>query len=457
MLNGANRGTFNGNISICLIKRGFISNENKMIAMVSVNHPSSNRRSREWAWALYDLANSSFATTVMAAFFPIFLKQYWGAHQPVTESTFWLGAVSSFAALLALLLAPLLGSISDAGGWKKPLLTLFALLGLGSTAGLFWIEPGAWQAALTLYGLGLIGFSTAMVFYDALLPSVTAPSRFERISAFGVGLGYLGGGTLFALNILMTQKPEWFGLIDSIVAVRVSFLTVALWWLIFSLPLLFMVPEPPTRRVSGLIAVKQGFQQLFHTLREIRQLKVVGLFLSAYWLYIDGVDTIVHMAVDYALAIGFDAAGLMLALLVTQFVGVPATLAYGWLGERFGAKSGILMGLASYTLLVIWGSQMTQPWEFYGVAIGIGLVQGGVQALSRALYARIVPAEQAGEFFGFFNLLSKFAAVFGPILVGIVSHASGEPRLSMLSLLLLFVAGAFLLWKVDVREGIRRA
>lgn len=414
-------------------------------------------RPRELSWALYDVGNSAFATTVMAAFFPVFLKQYWAAGIPVTESTFWLGVVNSGAALLALVLAPVLGSLSDAGGLKKPLLSLFALLGIAMSAGLYWVGPGAYGPALLLYGLGLVGFSTGMVFYDALLPSVTEPRRFERVSSFAVGMGYLGGGTLFALNVLMTQKPGWFGLADAGAAVRVSFLMVAGWWLLFTLPLLLVVHEPPTRRASGFAAVTAGLRQLRETFRHVRRLKVVMLFLGAYWLYIDGVDTIVHMAVDYALAIGFDAGGLMLALLITQAVGVPATLVYGRLGERFGARITILCGLAVYAGVVVWGAAMTEPWEFYGIAAVVGLVQGGVQALSRALFARIIPANKAGEFFGFMNLLSKFAAVLGPVLVGVVSRLSGEPRLSMLSLLILFGAGAALLFRVDVREGEARA
>jgi UMF1 family MFS transporter len=412
---------------------------------------------QELAWALYDVGNSAYATTIMAAFFPVFLKQYWAAGISAPESTFWLGVTNSTAALLALVLAPVLGSLSDVGGLKKPLLSLFALLGIAMSAGLYWIEPGAYGLALGFYGLGLVGFSTGMVFYDALLPSVTYPSRFERVSAFAVGMGYLGGGLLFAVNVLMTQKPGWFGLTDATAAVRVAFLLVAGWWLLFTLPLLFVVREPPTRRASGRAAIVAGFRQLGETFRHLRQLKMVVLFLVAYWLYIDGVDTIVHMAVDYALAIGFDAGGLMIALLITQAVGVPATLIYGRLGERFGAKPAILAGLAVYAGVVVWGARMTQPWEFYGIAAVVGLVQGGVQALSRALFARLIPRDKAGEFFGFMNLLSKFAAVLGPVLVGAVSRLSGEPRLSMLSLLVLFGAGAALLLRVDVRTGERCA
>jgi UMF1 family MFS transporter len=414
-------------------------------------------RPRELSWALYDVGNSAFATTVMAAFFPVFLKQYWAAGIPATESTFWLGIVNSGAALMALVLSPVLGSLSDAGGLKKPLLSLFALLGIAMSAGLYGVGAGDYGLALLLYGIGFMSFSVGMVFYDSLLPSVTEPRRFERVSSFAVGIGYLGGGALFAFNVLMTQKPEWFGLADAGAAVRLSFLLVAGWWLVFTLPLLFVVPEPPTRRAAGFAAVAAGLSQLRETFRHVRRLKVVMLFLAAYWLYIDGVDTIVQMAVDYALALGFDAGGLMLALLITQAVGVPATIAYGRLGERFGARPAILVGLAVYALVVAWGAAMTRPWEFYGIAAVVGLVQGGVQALSRALYARIIPRDKAGEFFGFMNLLSKFAAVLGPVLVGVVSRWSGEPRLSMLSLLILFGAGAALLFRVDVGEGERRA
>lgn len=414
-------------------------------------------RSREIAWALYDVGNSAFATTIMAAFFPVFLKQYWAAGIPATQSSFELGLTSSCAALTALVLAPVMGALADAGAIKKPLLALFALLGIVMSAALFWVPAGDYRWALLCYGIGLVGFSTGMVFYDALLTSVTTPARFERLSSLGVGLGYLGGGSLFAFNVLMTLKPHWFGLADAGAAVRVAFLTVAVWWLLFSLPLLFLVREPATRRASGFAAVGAGLRQLRDTFHDIRRLKVVMLFLLAYWLYIDGVDTIVQMAVDYAMAIGFDSAGLMLALLITQLVGVPATLLYGRLGERFGAKPLILLGLAVYAGLVVWGSRMTETWEFYGIAAVVGLVQGGVQALSRALYARIIPPEKSGEFFGFMNLLSKFAAVLGPVMMGAVSWWTGDPRLSMLALLVLFGGGGWLLSRVDVREGERNA
>ena len=418
---------------------------------------SNERRRGEIAWSLYDVANSAFATTVMAAFFPVFLKEYWAKNIPATESTFWLGISSSSAAMIALVLCPILGSISDAGKLKKPLLATCALIGVVMTASLFGIGPGRHQAALWCYALANVAFLTSLVMYDSLLPAVTVPSRYERVSALGIGLGYLGGGSLFAFNVLMAGHPRWFGLADAVSAIHLSFLLVALWWLLFTLPLLCVVREPDCRRAAGLGVLTAGFRQIGSTFGHIRQLKVVMLFLAAYWLYIDGLDTVVLMAVDYGMAIGFAADKLMLALLITQAVGVPATLIYGRLGERFGPRPAILAGLLTYAGLVVWAATMTEPWEFFGIAGCVGLVQGGVQALSRALYARIIPKDKAGEFFGFMNLLGKFAAVIGPVLVGTVSRLTGEPRLSLLSLLLLFAGGAWLLFKVDVKEGERMA
>lgn len=322
------------------------------------------------------------------------------------------------------------------------------------SAGLFWAPSGNYALALGLYGLGFISFSTGMVFYDALLPSVTEPRRFERVSSFAVGIGYLGGGTLFAGNIWMAQHPEWFGFLGVESSVKTAFLMVAVWWFLFTLPLLYFVKEKaPAQKIPYVAAMKVSLSQLRDTFHEIKKLHIVMRFLVAYWLYIDGVDTIIQMAVDYALSVGFDSSGLMKALLITQFVGVPATLIYGRLGERYGAKTAILSGLLIYAVVVVWGAVMTEPWEFYGIAVIVGLVQGGVQALSRALFAHLIPLEKAGEFFGFMNLLSKFAAVLGPMLVGTVSHFTGEPRLSMLSLLILFALGAVLLQGVTVSSS----
>jgi UMF1 family MFS transporter len=406
------------------------------------------------AWASYDWANSAYATTVIAGFFPLFFKQYWSADVPATESTFWLGAVNSLASLVIVILAPLLGAIADRGSAKKRFLLFFAAMGVIMTSGLYWVAQGDWQMALILYGLGLLGFSGGNIFYDALLVGVAKRQQLDFVSALGFALGYLGGGVLFAFNVLMTLYPQAFGFPDATSAVQISFLTVALWWAVFSIPVLIWVPEPAIpNRVSGWLAIKAGFRQLRDTFQEIRRLRIVGTFLLAYWLYIDGVDTIVRMAVDYGLALGFAANQLIVALLITQFVGFPAAIVFGKLGERIGARSGIYLAIGIYMAITLWGYFIQQPWEFYVLAGAIGLVQGGIQSLSRSLYARLIPAQKAGEFFGFYNMLGKFAAVVGPVLMGWVSVATGNPRLSILSLLVLFAGGALLLIGVDEAKG----
>ncbi len=413
-------------------------------------------RGKALAWAFYDWANSTFATTVMAGFFPVFFKQYWSADTAATTSSFWLGVANSLSSLVIMLLSPPLGAIADRGSAKKRLLLLFTLLGILTTAALYWVAQGQWPLACLLYGLGVIGFSGATAFYDALIVVVAGERKLDIVSALGFALGYLGGGLLFAVNVLMTLYPQAFGLADAATAVRLSFLMVAVWWAVFSLPLLLYVPEPPNpERMGGWAAVRAGLLQLRQTLADIRRLRVVGLFLLAYWLYIDGVDTIVRMAIDYGLALGFAADGLIVALLITQFVGFPAAIVFGKLGERLGARFGIFIGIGAYTLITLCGYFISKPWHFYALAIAVGLVQGGIQSLSRSFYARLIPAEKSGEFFGFYNMLGKFAAVIGPALMGWVSLMTGNPRVSILSLLPLFIGGALLLLRVDEEEGRR--
>ncbi|MCK5639463.1 MAG: MFS transporter [Gammaproteobacteria bacterium] len=275
----------------------------------------------------------------------------------------------------------------------------------------------------------------------------------DLISAVGYALGYLGGGLLFSINVWMTLSPHTFGLADASEAIRVSFVTVALWWAIFLLPLVFFVKEKDGHGKNVGASVSAGLQQLRDTFHEVRRLRQVFIFLCAYWLYIDGVDTIVRMAVDYGMALGFPSNSLIVALLITQFVGFPSAIAFGYLGKRHGPKTGIYIAIAVYIAVVFWASRMEEVIEFYAMAIVIGLVQGGIQSLSRSLYARIVPVEKSGEFFGFYNMLGKFAAVLGPVMVGWVSVVTGDPRQSMLSLLFLFVLGGWLLTKVDVEKG----
>jgi UMF1 family MFS transporter len=408
---------------------------------------------RALPWAFYDWANSAYAITVLTGLFPIFFKDFWNpAGTPEVESTFRLGRANSIAGITVACLAPVLASIADRGGARKKFLMFFATLGVVMTTSLFFVAQGQWSTALLIYVFGTIGFTGANIFYDSLLVNVAEEEKFDLVSALGYALGYLGGGLLFFVNVMMVLHPQKFGLADSTQAVKVAFLAVAVWWAVFSLPLFLWVKEPKPVGAAQSIgaAIAGGFRQLAQTFRHIRQLKMVGLFLLAYWLYIDGVDTIILMATDYGKSLGFDTNKLIMALLITQFVGFPAALVFGKIGERIGAKHGIFIGLAVYLCITIWGYFMKQANEFFGMAIVIGLVQGGVQSLSRSFYARLIPRDKSGEFFGFYNMLGKFATVLGPILMGGVGKLTGNPRLGIFAIAGLFLAGAALLSRVQV-------
>jgi MFS transporter, UMF1 family len=426
-------------------------------------------RKAVWGWALYDWANSAFATTVMAGFFPIYFKQYWSAGIDNNLSTAQLGFANSAASLVVALMAPLLGAIADRGSIKKKFLTFFAYLGVAMTAALFFIGRGQWATALAVYVMGIIGWSGANIFYDALLPAIADESRIDVVSSLGFAMGYLGGGLLFLVNVCMTLWPRVFGLIDAGQAVRWAFVSVAVWWGGFALFAIRWVPEAPAAVKSSLVRLAcGGFAQFIDTLRKIRNMRTILLFLLAYWLYIDGVDTIIRMAVDYGLSLGFAANDLIVALLITQFVGFPAALAFGKLGQRWGVRRAIFLAIGCYMLITAWGCMMTSKNEFYLLAIFIGLVQGGIQALSRSYYARLIPLNKAAEFYGFYNMLGKFAVIFGPTLMGAAGLLARRlllppaptaeqiriasqlaSRFSIASVLILFVAGAILFYHVD--------
>jgi UMF1 family MFS transporter len=410
------------------------------------------------SWALYDWANSAYATTVMAGFFPLFFKQYWSAGTDVTTSTFQLGMANSVASSVVAFLSPLLGAIADKGSVKKKFLVFFTTMGVVMTGSLPLVAKGDWEIAVIIYMIANVGFASGNIFYDSLIVSVAGEKKVDFVSALGFSLGYLGGGLLFALNVAMTLSPPTFGLTDASMAVRVSFLTVALWWALFSIPLFLFVDEPKAvDRSAGWRAAAAGFQQLKATFHEIRKLRIVFLFLIGYWLYIDGVHTIIRMAVDYGISLRLDSRSLIVALLITQFVGFPAAIIFGKIGEKVGAKTGISIGICVYIAATLWGFMMRHEWEFFALAIAVGLVQGGVQSLSRSFYTRLIPGSKAAEFFGFYNMLGKFAAVIGPFLMGFVSVTTGNPRYAILSLLLLFISGVIVLSFVDKEQGHRMA
>jgi MFS transporter, UMF1 family len=406
-------------------------------------------RKAQWGWALYDWANSAFATTVLAGFFPIFFRNHWNAGVPDDVVTFRLGLAHSAAGVFILVLAPLLGALADRGGAKKAFLLGFALLGAAATALLAAVPGSAWVWATTAFALASIGFSGSLVFTDALLVDVARPHEYERVSALGFGLGYLGGGLLFAVNVAMVLAPGAFGLEGKTAAVQWSFVMVGLWWALFTVPLMRWVQEAPgAGRVGAGRALAEALRELGATVRGIRAHRAVWMFLLAYWLYIDGVDTVIRMAVNFGQALGFPDDSLIVALLIVQFVGFPAAIAFGRLGERIGARNAVLAAIAVYIGVTLWAWTLDSVAQFYGMAVVIALVQGGVQSQSRALFAQLIPPGRAGEFFGFYNMLGKFAVIIGPLLVGWAALLLGDPRQALMSLLLLFVPGALLLMRV---------
>jgi UMF1 family MFS transporter len=417
-----------------------------------------------FSWAMYDWANSAFATTVMAGFFPVFFKQFCCPGTDAITSTARLGFANSFSGIIIALCAPLLGAIADRGSAKKKFLVFFLLMGVVMTSSLYFVSLGQWQLGIVLYIMATLGFSGCNIFYDSFLPIVATEKKADFVSALGFSMGYLGGGILFSINVIMILKPHVFGFPDVSYAIRWSFLTVGIWWFIFSIPFLLFVKEPQLKtKKSAANIIREGFKQLRNTFSEIRHIKIIILFLIAYWLYMDGVDTIIRMAVDYGMSIGFKPKDLLLALLITQFVGFPAAIGFGHLGEKIGTKKAIFIALSIYLFISIWGAFMKNTREFYILAIMVGLVQGGVQALSRSFYTKIIPVDKTAEYFGFYNMIGKFSIVLGPVLIGSVALMSQSmgleshiaSRISISAVSLLFILGGLLFFFVDEEKGKR--
>ena len=417
--------------------------------------PTSKKLNKSaWSWALYDWANSAFATTVMAGFFPLFFKSYWASNLSDAESTFAIGSVNSLVGLLIAFSAPVLGALADAGDSKRKFLFSFAFLGIIATGYLFFIPESSWKLAVVFYGIGVIGFSGGNIFYDSLLVTVSKEKERNRVSSLGFSLGYLGGGILFLLNVVMFLYPNWFGLEDQIEAVLWSFLSVAVWWLIFSLPIYLNVKEPiqnaSKKQINTVIA--DAFENLLNTAKSIKKFKSAVIFLLAYFLYMDGVDTIIRMATSYGSDIGLSATSMIQALLLTQFIGFPATLVFGYYADRFGYKYSLSFAIIVYIFVVLFSSQMDTALEFYIVASVIGLVQGGVQAISRSFFSTLIPENKAAEFFGFYNFIGKSSVFLGPFMVSGIALITGSPSYGILSLLILFIPGLILLWLVPEKN-----
>jgi len=402
----------------------------------------SSRRAAQWSWALTAWANHSFVTTIMVGLFPIFFAKYWAASLPGTTSTFYLGVTNSTASLLVMLAAPWLGALADRRGRKKRWFGITTVLGALATALLAPIGEGQWVPALIVFGLASIAFWAGSSFQDALIMQVSDRHDSNRISALGFALGYLGGGLLFLINAELVLHPAWLHLPDAVAAMRLACFDVAAWWVIFTLPMFRHVQEAPA------VDEPTGWRELWSTVRSVLRDRPVMNFLLAYWLYIDGISTVQLMAVDFGSKLGFSSSALLQALLLVQFVSWPFAWLFGRLGDRIGTKRAIYLGLAVFVAITVFAYFMHVEWQFYVLAVAFGTVQGGVQALSRSYFASLIPRERAGEYFGFYNMLAKFAAVLGPLVMGVVAITTGNQRLSILALVLFFVIGAWLLSRV---------
>jgi UMF1 family MFS transporter len=411
------------------------------------------------AWAMYDWANSAYQTTMIAAVFPIYYRRVVAADLPEADALSRFAWASTIAILIVAIIAPLLGAIADHAAIKKRLLAVFAGIGIVSCFAMLWLAPGGWRFALSLFVIGNVGVAASIVFYEALLPHLVGTDELDRVSTAGYAIGYFGGGTLLAINLLMIQKPQWFGIANGELGTRLSLASVGLWWLVFSIPLFLRVPEPRALAGSGheSASLASGIRHLFATFRELRKYRNAFLFLLAFFVYNDGIQTMIKMAAIYGDTIGLDSGAMITALLLTQFIGVPAAFGFGALAGRIGAKPAVFLGLGVYTLIAALGYYMSTAVHFFALAVLVGLVQGGTQALSRSMFASMIPRQKSSEFFAFFGVFERYAGVLGPAVFALVVSSSGQGRIAILAVLVFFIVGALLLTRVSVDDGRREA
>jgi MFS transporter, UMF1 family len=412
------------------------------------------------AWALYDWANSVFMTTVLLIF-PVYFADVAAQGFPAGEATRRYGLATTFSMALVALMSPLLGAMADYAALKKKLLGIFLALGVVTTGAMALIGPGDWALALWLFLLANIGVTSSLVFYESLLPHVASPDEVDRVSTAGYAIGYLGSGLLMALHLWWIQKPALWGFASPEAAIRMAFFTSALWWLGFSIPLFRRVPEPPAapvpagQRRQGLL--RASLLQLGHTLKELRRYRDAFLFLLAFFVYNDGIGTIIRMAAIYGREIGIERNALLTSMMVVQLVGIPFSFLFGALAGKIGAKRAIFLSLTVYLAISIIGYRMTTAGEFFLLAVLVGTVQGGSQALSRSVFSNLVPKHKSSEFFAFFSVFEKFAGILGPLVFSAMISATGSSRQAILSIVAFFIIGGILLAFVDVEKGQRVA
>jgi len=415
-------------------------------------------RSRVRAWLMYDWANSAFATTVVAAVLPVFYTEVAAAELPGHLATTYWGYAQAAALFLIAVMAPVLGAIADLSGNKMFFLRLFSWTGIIATLAFAFVGPGDYLFCLLVLVVATVGFSGANAFYDALLPDLVPEARRDYVSSLGYAVGYIGGGLLLVANLIMIQKPGWFGLPDALAATRAVFVTVSFWWLLFALPLFVRVRDERRRPALSLAGyARTGFRRIAETARGVSRYPELAKYLAAYWLFSDGINTVIRMAVVYGAEVGIGSSDLIVALVVTQFVGIPCTVLFGKIAEKYGPKRSLYVSLSIYTLIVSLGYFMTTAAHFYALAFMVGVVQGGSQAVARSLFSRLVPDEREAEFFGFFAVSGKLSAVFGPLLFSTAALLTGSGRSGIFSLVAFFVLGIALLARVDLAKGAREA
>ena len=420
------------------------------------------------AWVMYDWANSAMVCTIITAVFPIYYSQV-ACHglEPEVASR-RLAIATTIGMVLIAVVSPILGAFADYTARKKRLLAIFLFVGLVSVAAMYFIHTGDWLLASLLFILANIGANGSFVFYDALLPHIASDDEIDRVSTAGYAFGYLGGGLLLALNLAWIQKPAWFGLpsgpnltdSQTTLPVRLAFVSVAIWWFLFSIPLFRRVPEPKAvvkpEELAGESPVRATFSRLADTARELRRYRQGFLMLLAFLIYNDGIGTIIRMATVYGAELKIDQGAMIASILIVQFVGIPFSFLFGMLASKIGAKQSVLLGLAVYTGICLVGYSIRTATHFLMLAILVGMVQGGTQALSRSLFASLIPRDKSGEYFGFFAVAEKFAGILGPAAFAVINALTGSSRGAILGVIGFFAVGGFLLWLVNVDEGQRR-
>lgn len=410
---------------------------------------------QEKSWIMYDWANSAYSIAITTAILPVFFKSVAASNlSPATSTAYW-GYTNSFATLIISILAPILGAIADYKGYKKKFFSTFLIIGVISTALLSFVGEGNWIFCSIIYIFSVIGFSGSNIFYDSFLTDVTTEERMDKVSSLGFGYGYIGSCIPFIISMVLISKPSLVGL-DTIGATRVAFILTALWWFVFSIPMMkhvnqeyYIEPEPH--------AIRNSFKRLVKTVKHISKYRNTFLFLISYFFYIDGVNTIIKMATSYGTDLGLSASKLMIILLVLQVVAFPFAIIYGKLAERYSPRKMILVGIVTYTFISVFGYFMTTELHYWILAFLVGSAQGGIQALSRSYFGKLIPKENSSEFFGIYNIVGKFSAIFGPLLMGLTTQITGDSRKGVLSLIILFVVGLLIFLKVDDGEKITTA